>query len=77
MLITGGDRCQVAIRAVRDLELRSILDLSRHGPIRCVTLTPDDLNPIPQYLFVGSDDGMITVVDEDPLSNDSDIITFD
>jgi WD40 repeat protein len=77
MLITGGDRCQVAIRAVRDLEVRSILDLSRHGPIRCVTLTPVDLNPIPQYLFVGSDDGMITVVDEDPLSNDSDVITFD
>ena len=69
-LITGGDQCQVLIRNTRDLRVVSSLDLGRHGPVRCLSLTPDDLNPIVQYLFVGSDDGMITVVDEDH-SNDS------
>jgi WD40 repeat protein len=78
ILITGGDRCRVVIRTVRDLKVQSILDISRHGPIRCLTLTPDDLNPIPQFLFIGSDDGTITIVDEDPLSNDerTEMISF-
>ena len=29
-------------------------------------MTPDDMNPINQYLFIGSDDGSITLVDRDP-----------
>ena len=77
ILVTGGDLGQIVIRTVHDLKLRSILDISRHGPIRCVALTPEDLNPIPQYLFVGSDDGMITIVDEDTLSIDAEIIALD
>jgi len=77
ILITGGDHCQLVFRACRNLEVLSVLDISRHGPIRCIALTPDDLNPIPQFLFVGSDDGMITVVEEDPMSNDSDVLAFD
>lgn len=65
MLITGGDSCRVLIRTVVDLHICAMLDLTRHGPIRCIALTPDDLNPVNQYLFIGSDDGMITVVDQD------------
>lgn len=67
-LVTGGDRGQVVIRNVYDLQICSVLDLSRHGPIRCITLTPAELNPITQYAFVGSDDGMITVIENDPVS---------
>jgi WD40 repeat protein len=66
MLVTGGDRGQAVIRTVRDLQIRSTLDISKHGPIQCISLTPDDLNPIQQFLFIGSHDGMITVVSEDP-----------
>ena len=66
ILITGGERCQVLIRSVHDLEVLSMLDLSRHGPIRCLSMTPEDLNPIPQVIFIGSDDGFITIVDTDP-----------
>jgi hypothetical protein len=41
-------------------------------------LTPDDLNPVPQFLFIGSEDGSITVVDQDPLNQqkDSETISF-
>ena len=67
MLITGGEKCQVVVRTVRDLRICSMLDIARHGPIRCLRLTPDDLNPITQYLFIGSDDGMVTIVDEDRI----------
>lgn len=64
-LVSGGDGCQVLIRTVSDLAIRAKLDLSRHGPIRCISVTPDDMNPVNQYLFIGSDDGSITLVDRD------------
>lgn len=77
ILVTGGDRCQVLVRQLNDLQVCAMLDLSRHGPIRCLALTPNELNPIEQFLFIGNDDGMITIVDEDPLSaNDSSTVTF-
>jgi Beige/BEACH domain/WD domain, G-beta repeat len=66
MLVTGGDKCQVSIRKVVDLRICATLDLTRHGPIRCIALTPDHLNPIGQFLFVGSEDGSITIIDKDP-----------
>jgi WD40 repeat protein len=64
-LVTGGDRCYVYIRNLMTLQILSMLDLSRHGPIRCLSLTPEELNPIQQFLFIGSDDGMITIVDKE------------
>lgn len=66
ILVTGGDKCHVLIRSLSTLETLSMLDLSRHGPIRCISMTSEDLNPIPQVMFIGSDDGMVTIVDEDP-----------
>lgn len=75
ILVTGGDRCQVLVRRLFDLHVCSMLDLSRHGPIRCIAFTPPDLNPVEQFLFIGSDDGMITIVDEYPLSMQSDAST--
>ena len=35
------------------------------GPIRCVSFTPANLNPLPQFLFIGSDNGMISIVEHD------------
>jgi WD40 repeat protein len=67
VLITGGDRCHVYIRDLVTLKILSGLDLSRHGPIRSITLTPEDLNPTPQHLFIGSDDGMISIVDREEM----------
>mmetsp|Transcript_26406 Transcript_26406/g.39141 ORF Transcript_26406/g.39141 Transcript_26406/m.39141 type:complete len:734 (+) Transcript_26406:2-2203(+) len=66
MLITGGDSCYVVIRSLRDLGVRCVLDLSSHGPIRCISLTPAESNPAPQFMYIGTNDGMVTVVDVDP-----------
>jgi len=68
VLITGGDRCHVYIRDLMTLKVLSGLDLSRHGPIRCISLTPEELNPIPQHLFIGNDDGMISIVDREDVT---------
>lgn len=67
VLITGGDRCHVYIRDLTTLKILSGLDLSRHGPVRSISLTPEELNPVPQHLFIGSDDGMISIVDRDDI----------
>jgi WD40 repeat protein len=76
-LVTGGIKGQLAIRSMQDLRILATLDISKHGPILCISLTPDDLNPIPQYLFIGSHDGMITIVSEDPNApSEDDLIVF-
>jgi WD40 repeat protein len=67
MLVTGGESCHVVIRTLSDLGVRCVLDLSRHGPIRCISFTPVDLNPSPQFMYIGTDDGRITIVDSDAL----------
>jgi len=72
VLVTGGTRCQVLIRAVHNLHVCAMFDLAQHGPIRCIGITPDDLNPTEQFLFVGSDDGMISIIDVDPLKREKD-----
>lgn len=68
VLVTGGDRCHVYIRDLVTLKILSGLDLSRHGPVRSLSLTPDELNPVPQHLFIGSDDGMISIVDREDIA---------
>lgn len=65
-LVTGGTNGKVVVRKLANLEACCQLDLSKHGPINSLALTPDELNPVGQYLFVGSDDGSISVVDENP-----------
>ena len=73
VLVTGGDRCHVYIRDLMTLKVLSGLDLSRHArphTLRCISLTtPDELNPpVSQHLFIGSDDGMIAIVDREDSS---------
>ncbi|KAL3918048.1 MAG: hypothetical protein SGILL_004429 [Bacillariaceae sp.] len=65
VVITGGEKCHVYIRNLSTLKVLSGLDLSRHGAIRCLSMTPETLNPLPQHLFIGSDDGMISIVEHD------------
>jgi WD40 repeat protein len=65
VVITGGEKSHVYIRNLSTLKVLSGLDLSRHGPIRCLAMTPENLNPLPQHLFIGSDDGMISIVEHD------------
>jgi WD40 repeat protein len=66
MLVTGGENCHVVIRTLHDLAVRCVLDLSSHGPIRCISFTPPEMNPAPQFMYIGTDDGRLTVVDRDP-----------
>jgi len=63
MLITGGDKYEVVIRAIHTLTVRCVLDLSKHGPIRCISLTPPENNPAPQFMYIGTSDGLVTIVD--------------
>lgn len=72
ILVTGGERGHLIIRNMIDLQICTSIDLSRFGPIRCIALTAADLNPIAQFLFVGSDNGMITIVENDPVGNQQD-----
>ncbi len=65
VVVTGGENGHVYIRNLTTLKILSGLNLSKHGPIRCVSFTPSDLNPLPQFLFIGSDDGMISIVEQD------------
>lgn len=65
VVVTGGENGHVYIRNLTTLKILSGLNLSKHGPIRCVNFTPEDLNPLPQFLFIGSDDGMISIVEQD------------
>ncbi len=65
VVVTGGENGHVYIRNLTTLKILSGLNLSKHGPIRCVSFTPADLNPLPQFLFIGSDDGMISIVEQD------------
>mmetsp|Transcript_8256 Transcript_8256/g.17836 ORF Transcript_8256/g.17836 Transcript_8256/m.17836 type:complete len:551 (+) Transcript_8256:741-2393(+) len=65
VLVTGGENGHVYIWNLSTLKILSGMNLSKHGPIRCVNFTSADLNPIPQFLFIGSDDGMISIVEQD------------
>ena len=51
------------IRSLRNLGIRYVLDLSDYGPIHCITFTPPPLHSksIQQFMFVGTQDGSITV----------------
>jgi len=69
MLVTGGERSTLVVRSITELSVLCVLDLSKHGPIRSISFTPEELNPLPQFMFIGSEDGMITVVDKDPSLN--------
>ena len=66
ILVTDGDWCQVLVRTMFDLRICAMLGLNRHGPIRCIAMTP---NPVEPFLFIGIDDGTITVVDQDPVNS--------
>lgn len=70
MLVTGGENGNVVVRSLHDLAVQYVIDLSSHGPIRCISFTPATLNPSPQYMFVGTNDGKVTIVDRDPLQKD-------
>lgn len=74
VLITGGEAGVVCFRAIHDLSLKHTIDISYHGAVQSLCFTkPDALTfgqsyaatqatSALQYLFVGSDDGMISVI---------------
>ena len=71
MLITGGEKYEVVIRAMKNLSVRCVLDLSKHGPIRCIALTPAENNPAQQFMYIGTCDGLVTIVGMEPEGNGS------
>jgi len=62
MLVTGGESCTVVVRSLHKLEMKCALDLSNFGPIHCIAFSPPNLNPSPQFMFVGTEDGNVTLV---------------
>jgi len=71
LLVTGGERCQVVIRTLRDLGVRCIVDLKKQGPIRCISCTPSELNPTKQFMYVGSENGKVTIISKNQSSEKS------
>ena len=74
VLLTGGETGVLYFRLLHSLELMHSIDISYHGPVQCIALTEKDSehnSSIPnnvnekqhqQFLFVGSDDGMISII---------------
>ena len=69
MLITGGQNCHVVIRSLHNLAVCCVLDLTIHGPIHCITLATPDFNTLSELMFIGTEDGRVTVVDRDKLKS--------
>jgi len=65
MIVTGGENCNVVIRNLHDLAVQCVLDLSSHGQIRCLSLNPGTQSSSSQYIFVGTNDGKITIIYRD------------
>jgi len=65
MVVTGGESCNVVIRSLSDLSTRCILDFRKCGQITCISLTSTELNPAPQFMYVGTSDGSVTIVNRD------------
>ena len=61
-LITGGEQGFTKIWNIHDLCVKCSIDLSRYGQIRSMVLVPSDHSPKAQYLCVGSENGLMSVV---------------
>ena len=54
----------VVIRQTSDLSVRCVLDLTSHGPITDIALTPSSSDSAHQYILIGTSDGRVTVIGE-------------
>ena len=71
ILLTGGEAGVLYFRSLHSLQLKHTIDISYHGPVQCMAFTgvgtentsADVLErQYQQFLFVGSDDGMISII---------------
>ena len=65
VLVTGGESSHVVIRQTSDLSVRCVLDLTSHGPITDIALTPSSSDSAHQYILIGTSDGRVTIIGED------------
>ena len=62
-LVTGGESSQIILRCLQpNLAIKHILDLTSYGPIQCISFTSPRPKSEQQFMFVGTEDGRITVV---------------
>ena len=72
VLVTGGESCHVCIRQTSDLSVRCVLDLTSHGPITAIALTPSSSDGAHQYILIGTADGKVTVIGENNTTEEDD-----
>lgn len=72
VLVTGGESSHVVIRQTWDLSVRCVLDLTSHGPITDIALTPSSSDSAHQYILIGTSDGRVTVIGENNTEEDDD-----
>lgn len=72
VLVTGGEGATVVLRHMSDLGVRCVLDLTSHGPITDIALTPSSSDSAHQYILIGTSDGKVTVIGESNTKEEDD-----
>jgi hypothetical protein len=61
-LITGGEQGLARMWNLHDLGAKCTVDVSKYGQITGLLLIPSDYSPISQFLSIGSENGLLSVV---------------
>mmetsp|Transcript_11727 Transcript_11727/g.21928 ORF Transcript_11727/g.21928 Transcript_11727/m.21928 type:complete len:2939 (+) Transcript_11727:68-8884(+) len=60
-LVTGGESGRVLVRSLKNLAIKYALNINDYGPVHCIAFNPPSSSN-EQFIFVGTQDGSITVV---------------
>jgi WD40 repeat protein len=65
-VITGGEQGLVRMWNLHDLKAKCAVDVSKYGQITSMLLIPSDNHPMAQFLCIGSENGLLSVVFRSP-----------
>jgi WD40 repeat protein len=65
-LVTGGANGLARMWKLQDLSVKCTVDVSKYGRITSMLLIPADTSPVAQFLCVGSENGLLSIVFRNP-----------
>jgi hypothetical protein len=65
-LITGGEKGLTRMWKLQDLSVKCTVDVSKYGQITSMLLIPSDNSPVAQFLCLGSENGLMSIVFRNP-----------